>query len=128
MKKRSLFLRMVLIKTAMIVVLMTSCSAPATAQSSQSRYPVITRGTPVFAVGNGWYQITVPAGTLTIYTVGSADTILEIYDSSGKMLAQDDDSGENRNARISISVSAGTYFIGAGTYRVNNAFYVIHAE
>ena len=51
------------------------------------------------------------AGTLTAYTTGSIDTKGAILDSSGNVLDEDDDGGEGRNFRVSVPVSAGTYYI-----------------
>ena len=56
------------------------------------------------------YRIAVTgSGTLTVYSTGNTDVYGYLLSSSGSELASDDDSGENRNFRISHSVSAGTY-------------------
>ncbi|MCL2243579.1 MAG: hypothetical protein FWC03_03825 [Treponema sp.] len=67
------------------------------------------------------------AGLLIVETSGDLDTFLEVYGSSNNLLASDDDSGENYNARLTLLSEAGrTYFIkvrstggsGTGPYRV----------
>ena len=62
------------------------------------------------------YSITVPAGRLTVFTESNLDTIMRIYNAQGTEIAWDDDSGEGFNARISISVAAGTYTISIRGY------------
>jgi hypothetical protein len=69
------------------------------------------------------YRLEVPAaGSLVIYTEGSLDTVLTLYDSNRQSIATDDDSGSGSNARIERPVQAGTYYIeakpygGAGSY------------
>ena len=51
------------------------------------------------------------SGTLTAYTTGNTNTVGAILDSSGTVLASDDDGGEGSNFRVSVRVSAGTYYI-----------------
>ena len=51
------------------------------------------------------------SGTLVVSTTGSVDTYGSILDGSGNVLAGDDDGGEDRNFRVSVPVSAGTYYI-----------------
>ena len=77
------------------------------------------------------YQITVTdSGTLTVYSTGSMDLYGHLLDSSGNELASNDDDGENRNFRISRSVSAGTYYVrvrhydnsGTGDYGITSRF------
>ncbi len=57
------------------------------------------------------------AGTLTVYTTSRVDTEGAILDSSGTVLARDSDSGERVNFRISVPVSAGTYYIEVKGWR-----------
>ena len=53
------------------------------------------------------------SGTLVVYTTGSTDTYGSILDSSGNVLASNDDGGEGLNFRVFTSVSAGTYYISS---------------
>ena len=64
-----------------------------------------------------WYRVTVvESGTLTVYSTGDTDVYGYLLSSSGSELASDDDSGENRNFRISHSVNAGTYYVRVRHY------------
>lgn len=62
-----------------------------------------------------FYQITLPAdGPLDVRLESSDfDAYLVLMDSKGAVLAEDDDSGGNTNARITPSLPAGTYTIVA---------------
>ena len=102
-------------------------SALAAAQTMQNQITVITPGEQIFAVDSAYYKVTVPSATLTVYTEGDADTWVAIYNSSARINAEDDDSGQDYNARISVRVSAGTYYIKVGFYS-DNAPYVLHVE
>ena len=64
------------------------------------------------------------SGTLTVYTTGSTDTYGFILDSSGNILAENDDGGEGWNFRVSASVSAGTYYIQVGGFETGD--YTLH--
>ena len=64
------------------------------------------------------------SGTLTVYTTGSTDTYGLILDSSGNVLAENDDGGEGWNFRVSASVSAGTYYIQVGGFETGD--YTLH--
>ena len=57
------------------------------------------------------------SGTLTVYTTGSVDTEGAVLDSSGTVLARNSDSGGGLNFRISVPVSAGTYYIEVKGWR-----------
>ena len=50
-------------------------------------------------------------GNLTVETTGSMDTIMDLYDSEGSQLADNDDGGSGGNARIRHSVRAGSRYI-----------------
>ena len=59
-----------------------------------------------------YFRVTMSgAGTLTAYTTSSTDIEGAILDSSGTVLARDDDGGEGFNFWISVPVSSGTYYI-----------------
>ena len=64
------------------------------------------------------------AGTLTVYTTGSTDTRGYILDSSGNILASDDDGGASFNFRVSTFVSAGTYYIQVSGFETGD--YTLH--
>ena len=63
------------------------------------------------------YEIVIPAaGTIEVdMTSNDVDSYLGLFDSSGALLAEDDNSGGGRNARIERQVSAGTYRVWANT-------------
>jgi hypothetical protein len=63
-----------------------------------------------------------------VYTTGGSDTEIRIYDSSARRLAYDDDSGTDYNARVSISVPAGTFFIGISYADDDDDAYTLHVE
>ncbi len=70
-----------------------------------------------------WYAVTLTAGVA--YTIhssafaggGNPDSLLRLRDSSGALLAEDDDSGAGTFSLISFTPgTTGTYYIDAGTY------------
>ena len=66
----------------------------------------------LLAGDNYYFQVSVSSpGTLVASTTGSTDTYGSIEVSSGNVLHEDDDSGEDRNFRVSAVVEPGTYYI-----------------
>jgi hypothetical protein len=65
-----------------------------------------------------WYKLTIPAegGYFFAYTDSAADTWLELLDEAGKKLAEDDDSRGGVNARISLMLPGGVYYLKTGGY------------
>ena len=64
-----------------------------------------------------YFRVTMSSsGTLVAYTTGSTDTYGSILDSSGVVLASDDEGGESSNFRVLTSVSSGTYYIEVRGY------------
>jgi hypothetical protein len=64
-----------------------------------------------------WYRVPVAvAGTLRIYTEGTMDTVLLMYDANEELLAENDDSGDNGNALVSARVTPGTVFVMVSSY------------
>jgi hypothetical protein len=64
-----------------------------------------------------WYSVPVAkVGALTVYTEGSVDTSILMYDAGNKLLAEDDDSGDSGNARVSAGVTPGTVFVRVSAY------------
>jgi hypothetical protein len=66
-------------------------------------------------------------GRFTIETEGSTDVVMSLYgpNSSTDLLSEDDDSGTDRNAKITADLGAGTYFVqvrhygsGTGSYGI----------
>ncbi len=71
------------------------------------------------------FQVVVPrTGTLVVTQTaaqlgtGGLDTVLRIIDGRGQQVAQNDDApnGSSTNSAIAIDVTAGTYFLSAGSY------------
>ena len=55
--------------------------------------------------------------TIKLNGVGDVDTYLRVYDSNGRLVAQNDDYGNSLNSQVSLNVKKGTYYLSAGTYR-----------
>ena len=70
-----------------------------------------------------WYSArAVSNGILIIETSGNTDTFLEAYDAQNNLIAENDDGGENTNARIEMIVRAGsTYLIKLRGYGSHNS-------
>lgn len=64
------------------------------------------------------YQFTVTTSQLLVITMSSAqlDSFMYLMDSSGVILADDDDSGGNGDAQIARVLAPGTYRVEAGTF------------
>jgi len=79
---------------------------------------------------NQWFSIQASgAGTVVVETSGNSDTYLEAYDLSGSVIADDDDSGEDYNARLEIFVEAGkTYHVKLSHFEDGGAPYQIRAS
>ncbi|MCB4774564.1 MAG: PPC domain-containing protein, partial [Sulfurovum sp.] len=66
-----------------------------------------------------YFKIVIPRGSvgrLTVYTTGSGDTVGTLYNPSSARPVSDDNSGTDRNFRISQIVTAGTYYIKVKYY------------
>gem|GEM_PF-1271408 len=55
------------------------------------------------------------AKSMSIDQTGTGNPFLYLFDAAGRLLAFDDDGAGSRNARIRITLRAGSYFIGAST-------------
>ena len=60
-----------------------------------------------------WYSFTVPPGgsAVAIYTTGSADTLGRLEYENGSFIAQDANSGQGLNFRLTNTLGPGTYYI-----------------
>ena len=67
-------------------------------------------------------------GLFVIYSEGSEDTMVSLYDIYGRELANDDDSGSNNNFRLEYNLSAGTKYIFAIKYKSLTATGVINVK
>lgn len=74
-----------------------------------------------------WVRVDLRAGTYIATLDGAdpqalSDPYLRLYDASGTLVAQDDDSGSGLNSRLSVTVAtAGTYYLEAGSYEASRA-------
>jgi opacity protein-like surface antigen len=127
MKKAGSISRIAFMRLAALALVSVFGCALAAAQTTQNQIIAISPGEQIFAVDSAYYKVTVPSTWLVVYTEGDADTQVAVYDSSAKLIAEDDDSGEDLNARINVQVSAGTYYIRVDFYG-GSAPYVLHVE
>ena len=67
------------------------------------------------------------AGTLTVSTTGSLDTVGVLQGSDGAELASDDDTGGDGNFQIVLAVTAGTYYVAVASYDANTGSYTMSA-
>lgn len=74
------------------------------------------------------YDVTREGTTFIVQTRGNMDTTLALYDAQGRLLMDDDDSGEDGNALISGRLGAGTVFIEVKEYSGMTGYCTIHAE
>ena len=80
-----------------------------------------------------YWRIEVPSlGRLVIETSGDTDTVGELEDSSGNLVAENDDhdvyDDDNLNFRIDRVVAAGTYYIRASGYDDETGPYTLHVQ
>ena len=127
MRKASFISRIVFMRLAALALVSVFGCTLAAAQITQSQIMAISPGDQIFAVDSAYYKVTLPSTRLVVYTEGEADTKVVIYNSSAKLIAEDDDSGDDYNARIDIQVSAGTYYIRVDFYGESSP-YVLHVE
>ena len=74
-----------------------------------------------------YYEVT-KYGTFTIFTEGSLDTQLYLWDRYGNLIVKDDDSGGERNAKISRNLNPGIYFIDLCEHRSRTGSTSLHAD
>jgi len=74
------------------------------------------------------YDLSHRSNLLIILTKGNTDTYLKLYDSQGKLVAEDDDSGEDGNASLSERLGPGTYYIEVMLYSNKTGRTTIQAE
>lgn len=68
-----------------------------------------------------WYRVSVPAGSATFSSTtpnSSLDTVLGVYRASGSRVAYNDDISypSNTDSRTTVTLTAGTYFVGVTNY------------
>jgi hypothetical protein len=77
-----------------------------------------------------WYSLEISRANtnVVIQTRGSMDTVMNLYDAGGRLVSDDDDSGEDYNASISTRLNAGTYYIEIKGYDGLMGRCTVHAE
>ncbi|GHV80711.1 hypothetical protein AGMMS49944_25020 [Spirochaetia bacterium] len=77
-----------------------------------------------------WYTLSAPgAGRLLVYTSGTMDTFLEVYNSRKELIAGDDDGGYQGNAKLVAGISgAGPVYIRVNAYQETTGRYYLHTE
>ena len=65
------------------------------------------------------------AGTLTVETTGSTDTVGQLWGAAGQRLSEDDDGGSGLNFRLARQVAAGTYYIRVSGFGDASGAYVL---
>ena len=67
-----------------------------------------------------WYRVAVAAGTATFSATtptSDLDTVLGVYNAAGRRVASNDDiAPSNTDSRVSVTLPAGTYFLGVTNY------------
>jgi hypothetical protein len=111
-------------------------AAPADAGNTERSRAVLLKqddSIPVFIRSSSesrWYRydLTRQKNLLIIRTTGNSDTYLKLYDSQGRLLSEDDDSGENNNAMLFERLNPGTYYIEMTLYTGRAGRTTIQAE
>lgn len=76
-----------------------------------------------------WYRLDISsAAQLLVYTEGRLDTLLTLYDSRGNEIADNDDSGDGYNARISLFVPEGPVYIKVDNYEESRGAYTLFVQ
>jgi len=77
-----------------------------------------------------WYRYDISrAGTqFVVQTRGNMDTTLALYDAQGKLIEEDDDSGDGTNALLSVRLNSGTVYIEVKEYNDGVGRCTLHAE
>ena len=103
----------------------TSMSRAVTIRLGES-FPVLFRSPDE----SRWYRYDISrTGVLfMVQTRGSLDTTISLYDSNGNLIEEDDDSGEDMNALISVRRTTGTVFIEVSEYSGLMGRCTLHAE
>jgi hypothetical protein len=77
-----------------------------------------------------WYTLTIPSKCrLWVYTEGTMDTLIDIYNSWDEIIVRDDDSGDQGNARILVDIDEpGTLYIKVYAYKGALGRYYLHTQ
>ena len=67
-------------------------------------------------------------GTLIVHTTGGLDTVGVLYGGDSAQLATDDDGGQDRNFRMALPVTPGTYYVRIESYGLALGRYSVLAQ
>ena len=98
------------------------------AEATQVALPSQTAGRVDPAADDDYFRFEVSEpGEVAAHTTGGLDSYGTLYDSSGRALATDDDSGASYNFRIQRELAAGTYYIRVSEFgRNETGAYTLH--
>ena len=74
------------------------------------------------------YDLSRTVNSFVVQTRGNLDTVITLYDSRGNSIAEDDDSGEGKNAMASAKPGMGTVYIEVKEYSGLPGRFTLHAE
>lgn len=69
-----------------------------------------------------WYSFTVPDGGMALIDaieISDSDPVIRLFDSVGRQIAFNDDSGGTLNSQLAVRVAPGTYLLGVTQYSTN---------
>lgn len=89
-----------------------------------------------FSADRDWFEIRMPAGVRVTAEVQGLDTQagtladprIQVYDSAGRLIGSDDDSGIGRNASFSFNSTGGAYYIVVSSASEGQGTYVVSAS
>ena len=99
-------------RLAIIAGLLLFVLGGAFAQTTQElRFGTYVSGN-IASYGEIWYSVrATESGYVLLETFGNTDTYLEAYDANRNLIAEDDDGGEDYNARLEIFVEPGRNYL-----------------
>ncbi|MDR1858052.1 MAG: hypothetical protein LBQ69_01130 [Treponema sp.] len=79
--------------------------------AAELRFGTVVSGN-LTAGGDQWYSVRPSgAGFVVVETIGSADTYLRAFDDSYRLIAENDDGGEDENARLDFFAESGKAYL-----------------
>ena len=95
---------------------------------STPTHTIESRGT--FVTRSDFYAIDIASTTTVVIdlTGQEIDAFLKLFASDGTLIGFDDDGGDGLNSRLTVTLDAGTYTIGASTIRSLGAYELLVTE
>jgi hypothetical protein len=118
-------------KNIFVMLLMCVVAFGLFAQNAITITPGTPRNAEIRSSGERhFYNVTIRGNQtmLYVYTTSNIDTVMNILDASGNVVAHDDDSGEGLNAMIRTIVPAGTYTIEIWGWSDTTGPYTLHTQ